>query len=139
MRFNKHCFDGSVIFRDFQEPFPMRPTDIWLIRRWDVRIAGMKRHKSAGSHDDFKIALMLQDRMQDLVDRILQGRQDLKFLRVKWHGDYATTASLKPHDKTILKPLQDVGIAFEEGYFLWGYTLLEQGVEAKEYELSSAS
>ena len=110
--------DGSVAMLYFHEPFPMRPEDVWLIRRWNIHIAEMDDYSGDGTPHAVKMGLLLQDRVLGLVDRILQGRQDLKILRVKWQGGYDTAANsnLEQYRKTLLEPLADKAMAIEEEF-----------------------
>ena len=112
------------IFRQFLEPFPMRPEGVSLIRRWEIYIYGMYHYmRINGCQDPFTLASMLRDRMQYLVSSRLQGGQDLKMVRVIWECQrwdiQRSEAYNDEHRETILKPLCDKGMAVEEVIDLW--------------------
>lgn len=107
------------ILREFFEPLPMRLEDVWLIRRWEIYIFGIYPYmKINDCYDPFKVALVLRDRLQNLVNGILQGRQDLKMVRIVWETEECEVHS-DEHRETMLKPLRDKGMAVEEVFDLW--------------------
>ena len=111
--------NGSVhTLRKFYKPLPMRPEDVWLVRRWEINILGIDYYKSINDGcDPFKLGLVIQNRVQNLLNGLLQGQQHLKTLRIRWEGGECEARSAQ-HRDTILKPLRDTGMAIEEVFGL---------------------
>ena len=97
----------------------MRPKDLRLIRRLDIVVSSIDRYaKSPDCNDPFKLALVVQGRVLELLNGLLRGVQHLKKVRLRWKGKECEEHS-DQHREIILKPLRDKAMEVEEVFELW--------------------